>query len=309
MTRRLPLSTDGVEALGRFSRIRLVAIDIDGTLLAHPSSEVAEVIAGLRRSLAHYRRSVVLTIATGRAYAGAQPVLERLELPKKTPVILYNGAVTCAADGTSFVRLFSVDCASVRIVVELALAARMTPLVYDPKLWFGLADRSLPTPPPIAERVIGFAAVAPNLPREFNGLEVEWRTSSADVPTSAAAIVIPTPHGPSCELVAALSANPGVTVTSSSNAYLEVRPFGANKGAALSLLASECSLQPEQVLAIGDNDNDVEMLKWAGCSVAVANSTHQAIAASDYLADGPAGEGVVETLRLLYDARRHRLRL
>ncbi|MCA1696625.1 MAG: Cof-type HAD-IIB family hydrolase, partial [Actinobacteria bacterium] len=100
----------------------------------------------------------------------------------------------------------------------------------------------------------------------------------------------------------------GVTVTQSSASYLEIRPKGADKGSALSLVASSYGFGPEEVLAIGDNDNDAEMLRWAGCSVSVANATPAALLASDYVTRGAAGEGVVEAMRLLIDARRQRLR-
>jgi Cof subfamily protein (haloacid dehalogenase superfamily) len=304
MTHRLPLSTDSLEALERLSGIRLVAIDVDGTLLDQPNAEVAEVIAGLNRSLGQYRRAVTLTIATGRSFGGARPVIERLQLSNRTPVILYNGAVVCAADGSSLTRLHSLHSEQIARIVELATNAGLSPLVYEP-------DFALPLwgdhEGPMVERVTGFAPEA-GPPIEFNGLPVMWQTSAAVVPDTAAAIVIPSPRGIPDDLLARLAQFGGATVTRSSISYLEVRPEGANKGAALSVVASGRSLTSTQVLAIGDNDNDAEMLRWAGCSVAVANSTPIALAESDYVTEGAAGDGVVEALRLLFDARRHRLR-
>lgn len=307
MTHRLPLSTDGLEELDRLSRVRLVAIDIDGTLLDQPSAHVAEVISALNRSLGHYRRGVILTIATGRAFGGARPVVERLRLSRRTPVILYNGAVICTADGSSLVRLHSLHSDQIAQIVELATKAELSPLVYEPDLALALRGNDAYPAGSIVEKVTGFSAEVGSA-IEFNGLPVEWRTSTAAVPESAAAIVIPIPLGMPTDLLAALEQFDGATVTKSSSAYLEIRPKGANKGAALSIVASRFSLTPDQVLAIGDNDNDAEMLRWAGCSVAVANSTPSALAASDYVTAGAAGQGVVETLRLVFDARRQRLR-
>jgi Cof subfamily protein (haloacid dehalogenase superfamily) len=306
VTRGLPVSSDGLDALLQLSRIRLVAIDIDGTLLNQPSARVADVISDLNRSLRHYRRGVTLTLATGRAFEGARPVIERLRLLRKTPVILYNGAVICSADGLSIDRLHSLESTQIASIVKLASDLGLSSLVYQPELPFSLRDTNSPENASIVETVTGFSG-DPGAEIEFNGLPIDWRTNLESVPDSAAAIVIPTPTNVPTEFTEAFQDVQGIALTKSSGAFLEIRPERANKGAALSVVASRRSLNSEQVLAIGDNDNDAEMLSWAGCSVAVANSTASAIAASDFVTKGTAGEGVVETLRLVADARRQRL--
>lgn len=57
--------------------------------------------------------------------------------------------------------------------------------------------------------------------------------------------------------------------------YLEFLNPKANKGSGLSALASFYSIPPEQVAAFGDADNDIPMLEYAGCSVAVQNAGEQ----------------------------------
>jgi Cof subfamily protein (haloacid dehalogenase superfamily) len=300
------MATDGLDTIERLSRIRLIAIDIDGTLLEDPNAEVAEVLATLNASLGHHLRRVTLTIATGRAFEGAQKVIQRLKLSRTTPVILYNGAVICDVDGGRLNCLHLLQMDEIYQVVTRVLEIGLSALVYQPKPYFSLrADDSDPEPA-ISEHVTGYSSV-PGPASEFNGLPVEWRTSASVLPKDAAAIIVPTPFEGSNSLVSDLEKLCGATVTKSSNAYLEIRPRAVNKGNALSVVASGRSLTPEDVLAIGDNDNDIEMLDWAGCSVAVANSTSGAIQASDFVTEGTAGQGVVETLRLIYDARRHQI--
>jgi hydroxymethylpyrimidine pyrophosphatase-like HAD family hydrolase len=307
MTASLPTSTDGLAVLRQLSNIRLVAMDIDGTVLDLPTGQVADVIADLNRSLRHYRRGVTVTIATGRAFAGARPVIERLQLSRQTPIILYNGAVVCKADGSGFCRLHSLRTDELALVVKLTIEARLSALVYEPDVSLSLRGDLETSPTPLVERVKGFART-PGPPVEFNGLTVEWTSNHSEVPEWASAVVIPAPPGGTERLHHSLMEIAGISVTRSSTAYLEVRPSKANKGDALAAIAARRSLPPSSVLAIGDSDNDIEMLRWAGCSVAVANATPSVLAQSDYRTDGAAGQGVVETLRLLYDARRHRLR-
>ena len=59
----------------------------------------------------------------------------------------------------------------------------------------------------------------------------------------------------------ALSALPGLDVTSSWSMNLELMPAGVNKGMAVAALAQKLGIGPESVMALGDYDNDVSMLR------------------------------------------------
>lgn len=58
-------------------------------------------------------------------------------------------------------------------------------------------------------------------------------------------------------------------------------PAGVNKGMAVAALAQRLGIGPESVMALGDYDNDVSMLSYAGVSVAMANASERARAAAD----------------------------
>lgn len=73
-----------------------------------------------------------------------------------------------------------------------------------------------------------------------------------------------------------------VDVSSSWVNNLEINARGTNKGVALTALASRLGIPMSQVMAIGDNDNDIPMLKAAGVGVAMGNATPTALAAADY---------------------------
>lgn len=89
----------------------------------------------------------------------------------------------------------------------------------------------------------------------------------------------------------------GLDVVYSSNRYLEFNAAGVNKGAGLLALAARLGVPREEVMAIGDNSNDVAMLQAAGLGVAVANASEEARAAADYVcaADNNIG-GVAEAI-------------
>lgn len=73
---------------------------------------------------------------------------------------------------------------------------------------------------------------------------------------------------------------------------LEITASGVNKGVALARLSRRLGLEPGQVMAFGDADNDVEMLAWAGMSFAMENGAEAAKAAARYLAPANSRAGV-----------------
>lgn len=83
---------------------------------------------------------------------------------------------------------------------------------------------------------------------------------------------------------AALALNvPGCEPVVSGASWLEVARGGVTKASALARVATHLDIDHSQVVAIGDNINDVAMLRWAGWGVAVANGTPEARAAADHV--------------------------
>lgn len=87
-----------------------------------------------------------------------------------------------------------------------------------------------------------------------------------------------------------------VKITNSADWFLDVLPVRASKGSALAQLARTLDIEREEIIAIGDNLNDLEMIEYAGLGVAVANASDELKAAADYIADFPISEGVEEVL-------------
>ncbi|AFY70159.1 HAD-superfamily hydrolase, subfamily IIB [Thalassoporum mexicanum PCC 7367] len=79
-----------------------------------------------------------------------------------------------------------------------------------------------------------------------------------------------------------------------------ILPQGVNKAAGLSLLLKELQIAPEQVVAVGDAENDYDLINLCGYGVAVANALPQLREIADLVTIGICGEGVVELIdRLL----------
>ena len=82
-----------LDVLLPFSKIRLVALDLDGTLLKSSKPELPNKVLDLANKLRYYRYNVRLTIATGRTLIGARLLLDKLPIFNDTPIILYNGSL------------------------------------------------------------------------------------------------------------------------------------------------------------------------------------------------------------------------
>jgi hypothetical protein len=64
-----------------------------------------------------------------------------------------------------------------------------------------------------------------------------------------------------------------------------------SKGHALATLAARYGIARHEVMAIGDHDNDVDMIAWAGIGVAMGDASSQVKAAADHIAPPLAQEG------------------
>jgi Cof subfamily protein (haloacid dehalogenase superfamily) len=295
----LPSSFESIDSFRPFAGVRLVALDIDGTLASVPSAELAEQICDLAKSLKYY--GVRVTIATGRAMAGAKRFAERLAT---APIILYNGALI--VDGSTNELLFrrSIDFEALMPMLLTVREMGLSCYVYDATCAVTQLLPSLEARSSFDERVFGFGPTieAP----EFNGLSVQW-LDHLPHDVAATALLIPTPSDAvqKQHLVSIFEMSGVTSVTSSGSHFVEVRPAGVNKADALERVAGWLGLSGSQVLVIGDNDNDREMFEWAGIGVAVKNATETILNTAQYFSDGEAGAGVIEALRATVHAKRY----
>ena len=91
----------------------------------------------------------------------------------------------------------------------------------------------------------------------------------------------------------------GLYVTSSTPCRLEISSERSGKGAALREAAARLHVLPEEIIAFGNAENDVDMLCFAGFGVAVANSPEHVKQQADHVAPANTEEGVAQVLEEL----------
>ena len=90
---------------------------------------------------------------------------------------------------------------------------------------------------------------------------------------------------------------PGVEVTASAENNLEVMPLGICKGIAVKELAERLNFSAENVMTIGDYDNDLSMIAYAGYGVAMGNASGAVKAAARYVTKSNLEDGVAEAIQ------------
>lgn len=258
---------------------KLIALDIDGTLLAPgvaydslPDDALVEAVADLQAA------GIVVMLATGRMYPGAAWIAEHLSLEE--PVICQQGASVHEADG----RLrygFTVDQDIAAELYEYAMSHGYSLAWFDHERYLVTSI----TPP--AEY---FAAVS--------GVKIQIHPRPHESGVVATGIDIVSNQEDSSDVHRLLEARYGSRIAlldfTTVTAVHEPR---ASKGNALAEIAKELGIAPSEVLAIGDGINDVSMLAWAGQSATPAHGDAFAKEAAKEILPGDGTSGVVSRLR------------
>ena len=259
-------------------RFDLGAFDLDGTLLRRDleiTDRTLAAVDGLRE------RGMRLVVATGRRYESAVEHAEKLGFGGEDPVVCYGGSMVRRMDGET-------------------LLHRSLPKDLGLEVLEWAAERGLHARVFVDGRVI----TSPNSPAalrfskrsEDPGIVVvdspaEWLAGAQEEPTKL--VIVDRPDDVPGWLEEAQEAFRGrLFVTRSLPHYVEVGGLQGTKSTALEFLCGRWGIHPKRVLAFGDADNDVDMLRFAGCGVAVGPTTAGVREAADEVVPGVDEDGV-----------------
>ena len=93
--------------------------------------------------------------------------------------------------------------------------------------------------------------------------------------------------------------DPGMNVSTSGAHFVEVTAAGIDKGTTLARVAAAMGIEQSEVMAFGDQMNDLTMLAWAGVGVAMGNARPEAIEAADRVAPSNSEDGVAQVIEQL----------
>jgi Cof subfamily protein (haloacid dehalogenase superfamily) len=253
--------------------IRLIALDLDGTLL----NSRGELTTRNRETIAAAReRGVRVTLVTGRRFRDARPLA--LELGLDIPVIAHNGALTKHARTLETVAALLMPRAEAHEVIRIGRAHGADALVSDDHIGAGLlvydhiseGNEALQKYIAWSRRVIGEEAAGairkvPSLENYLDHDPLHVAFSGTCAAMKHLSRTMQATLGASVKLLLTLYPKQDF-------ALLDVLHPQASKGAGLAAVADEQGLTREEVMAVGDNHNDLEMLEYAGTAVIMANA-------------------------------------
>lgn len=272
--------------MGKFDGI-LLCTDLDDTLLTTDKRVSEENSAAIE-----YFKSEggLFTFATGRVPVGAKLMLEYVK--PNAPMVCFNGAGIYDFKKDGLVWSRSLDTGALKAVeymdkmfdyigIEVCTAQR---------IYFCRTNR-----------VVEEHKVLENLPentRDYHDIDEDWK--KVLFMTEAEQI------GSIREAVANSPFAHDYTFVQSSPWYYELLPKGASKGDGLRALADIMGVDMKNTIGIGDNENDIELVKTAGTGIAVANAIDSIKAAADFITLDNNSSAVAAVIRAL-DVGRIRL--
>jgi Cof subfamily protein (haloacid dehalogenase superfamily) len=256
-------------------RCRIFATDLDGTVLAG-AEKGCYMPERTKKALGDLHASgVTVVLASGRMHESMRMVASSMDF--KGPIISYNGAMTRDADDSllhhqpleASLSDEVVDYAEVRgIPLNFYHEGRIYARRFDP--WWDLYEGRTSSPMHEVESLRAYLGKEPtkllmiSTAERIRALELEFKDR--------------------------LKGRANVLV--SSDEYLEFMSLGVDKGAALERLAKHLGVDRREIVAAGDGFNDIEMLRYAGVGVAIANGREALKAEADHVVASPEEGGV-----------------
>ena len=266
-------------------RWKLLALDLDGTTL-NSNEEMNEAdISAIREAS---RAGVRIIVTTGRSYASAYPYIVKLNTGD--PTITYNGALI--RNGRDVLRSLTLDEETIYRTLTVLKDLGQAPIVYSTD-----EKRHIDDPDSLVDNFFEFSkgsgvenVISDNL------LDQQWE--------QIVRISVFTDQRTTEMLHSELTKRLGNSIKTVQTYFphwnfwiFEILNPQCSKPVALQFLCDRYGFHPNEVVAVGDNRNDIEMLTWAGMGVAMRNSLPDVAQYADYITKRSNDEhGVAEVI-------------
>jgi len=273
--------------------LKALVMDLDGTLLRPDNTLGERTVAAVR---ACRERGLWTLLATGRSQAAAEPY--RALLNARGPMIYYNGALVADMPAGRVLGTRLLDREAAAYCARLARDAGVYFQAYLPSQRL-IADRSVPG---------GAASPEREMYRRHTGILAELGGIDAALGDRACAGVIKGMFIAEPEALEPLRLQVEARFGAAVYAVRTMRPFlevlhpEASKGRALSMVMEALGLSASEVMAFGDEENDLPLFAAAGFSAAPANAKPSVRAAASIIVPPNSDEGPASMLAWLAEA-------
>ncbi|SHG01709.1 Cof-type HAD-IIB family hydrolase [Ornithinibacillus halophilus] len=284
--------------------MKLIASDLDGTLL-NKNTEVSEENAmKIKEAL---EQGIKFVAVTGRPYESASTLLK--EVGVTCPIICLNGANTYTAEG-DLIRSAALDPEMIQTVRQRSMKDNIHLVYFTETGVFSTEKERF-----IKELADTFLESMPNISKEKAILGAEQFMIKEHVQfidnieeilqqTIYKLLTYSGNKDKLSNLYNELKNEQNLAISSSSGSNLEFNHINAEKGIALKHFAEQLGIDMADVMAIGDNLNDVSMLRLVGRPVAMGNAIDAVKAICEYTTKTNDENGVAEAIgKMLNDTK------
>ncbi len=262
------------------SKYKLIAFDVDDTLLT-----TEKVISPKTKQalLNAQKNGIKLCVASGRLPYGVKPYAEELDILNNGGYYLgFNGGAVLNS-GNELIGTTYLDSKYIEPVYEVLRPTNVTTMVHKGDIIY--ADRKVNDYTHIEPDVIGLPLNLVDDIAEF----VDWKLHK---------ILLCGEPGELKEVESKLKAKfaDDVDIYLSAPWFLEVMPNGVNKGLGVEKVCVDMGISMDEVMAFGDNYNDIPMLEMAGLGIAMGNAEDEVKNSADYVTDTCDLDGIAKAL-------------
>ena len=260
---------------------KLIAVDIDGTLTNSRKEITPRTRHALLEAQAKGKRVI---IASGRQPLGVYPIAQDLMLERyKGYIMSYNGGkiISCDSNRTVINRLFPREYLS--DIVGVLKDSNITIITFDDKRIF--ADNKVNDYTYIECEVCKTEMVTCDdflgaVKFDFNKILLAGEPLELD----------------QYQAVLRKRYDGLLDIYKSAPYFLEIMPLGISKGSMLPLLLEHLGVDREELIAFGDNYNDMTMIGYAGMGVAMGNGEDEVKKIANYVCESNDEDGIAKTL-------------
>lgn len=267
--------------------VKMLVIDIDGTLLNPDGKISAPTLAAVQ---AAQQAGIIVTLATARRYCNTLHIADELGLD--IPLILYDGAMIVEHPQGMILLRQTLAADIAQQAVDVLVRHGVQPVVHpdtglDEQIWTGPADfdnlwlDAYFTTFPDMMRRMPYAQLCAGHADPLRVVAFDSEETIVGLSPEIAAL--------DCSWTSIKRGNYG-------SAELVVMHAGTSKASGVAALVEHFGLPLSQVMAIGDNNNDIRMLQCAGWGVAMGQAPQVVKAAARAVTASNAGDGVAKAI-------------
>lgn len=261
---------------------KLIALDIDGTLLNSQKKITSDVFDSIQKAK---KSGAKVVLSTGRPLPGVTPLLNELNLNDEGDyVICFNGAVVQEVKSKKVISNIEMTYEDFKNIYEVVKELNTKVHINTPTNL--ITPHKEPSEYTVHESVLNKIPIVYKSEEEINNSITFCKIMIVDHPERLEDILKVLPN----EL------HEKYTVVRSAPFFLEFLNKKANKGTALKALCNSIDIPIEKTIAVGDEENDQHMIKMAGLGVAMGNARDSIKEISDYITTSNNDNGVANVI-------------